>query len=291
MAGTLYVVATPIGNLEDLTFRALRILKEVDAIAAEDTRRTRGLLTHFGISKPLLSVREHNERRESSRLVARLRAGESIALVSDAGTPGISDPGATLVAAARDAGVAVVPIPGPSALTAALSVSGIQLDSFVFLGFPPPGGHERAQWMQAAADDHRAVVFFEAPHRIDRTIAELAVVCGTRHIVVFREITKKFEDLAIRPINELSSEGAIRPEGEFAAILMPVEASDDSDRADATGALAIELFDHIAKNERFREDVALKAASAGSGFPAHRMRNLIKRARFSHASQAEDPQE
>ncbi len=170
MAGTLFVVATPIGNLEDLSFRALRILKEVDVIAAEDTRRTAKLLAHYAIRKPMVSLHEHNERRETPRLLARLSAGESIALVSDAGTPGISDPGEHLVRACREAGLPVSPIPGPSAVMAALSTSGVPLGEFVFLGFPPRAGKARDVWFTNLSTEPRTAVFFEAPHRIKRTL-------------------------------------------------------------------------------------------------------------------------
>src|SRR5262245_47875860 len=166
MAGTLFVVATPIGNLEDLTFRALRTLKEVDLIAAEDTRRTSNLLARYEVRKPLVSLREHNEHRESDRLVAQLLAGKSIALVSDAGTPAISDPGALLVRRARSRGVRVVPIPGPSAVAAALSVAGLTSEHFVFMGFPPSSGKARSAWFESARIETRPIVFFEAPHRI-----------------------------------------------------------------------------------------------------------------------------
>src|SRR6186997_2323188 len=165
MAGALYVVATPIGNLEDLTFRALRTLKEVDLIAAEDTRRTSKLLAHYEIRKPLVSVHEHNEHRETPRILDRISRGESVALVTDAGTPGIADPGARLVEAARRDNVRVVPIPGPSAVATALSISGFSADEFAFMGFPPRSGKDRARWLRRLTNDSRVVVFFEAPHR------------------------------------------------------------------------------------------------------------------------------
>src|SRR5688572_7989980 len=161
MAGTLFVVATPIGNLEDLSFRALRTLKEVDLIAAEDTRRTAKLLAHYAIRKPMVSLREHNERRETPKLLARLQAGSSVALVSDAGTPGVSDPGQHLVRSAREAGIAVSPIPGPSAVMAALSASGEPGDEFVFMGFIPRSGALRTRWLAALQAEPRTVVFFE----------------------------------------------------------------------------------------------------------------------------------
>ncbi|HSF99640.1 MAG TPA: 16S rRNA (cytidine(1402)-2'-O)-methyltransferase, partial [Vicinamibacterales bacterium] len=192
MAGTLFVVATPIGNLEDLSFRALRTLREVDLVAAEDTRRTAKLLARYEVRKPLVSLREHNEAREAPRLLGRLSEGTSIALVSDAGTPGISDPGARLVRAAREAGLPVVPIPGPSAITTALSVSGVSASEFVFLGFPPSSGPPRVNWLAKLATEDRTVVFFESPHRIERTIREILEV--KQPIYVHRELTKIHED-------------------------------------------------------------------------------------------------
>ena len=176
MAGTLFVVATPIGNLDDISARALRVLSEVSLIAAEDTRRTNHLLQRFGLTTRSTSFHEHNAASKGPSLLDRLRAGESIALVSDAGTPGISDPGQELVALALDAGVQVTPIPGPSALTAALSVCGLPGDGFVFLGFPPSKGPPRNAWFdrfRAAAAVVPLVVFYEAPHRIVKTMDEL----------------------------------------------------------------------------------------------------------------------
>ena len=194
MAGTLFVVATPIGNLEDLTFRALRTLREVDLIAAEDTRRTAKLLAHYEIRKPLVSLREHNETREAPRLIRRLQAGESIALVSDAGTPAIADPGARLVRAVREAGLPVVPIPGATAIATLLSASGFSGDQFVFMGFPPASGAARDRWLHQLAREDRVVLFFEAPHRARRTLEDV-LDSVKRPIVVGRELTKVNEEL------------------------------------------------------------------------------------------------
>src|SRR5262245_5571 len=199
MAGTLFVVATPIGNLEDLTFRALRTLKEVDLIAAEDTRRTAKLLAHYEIRKSVVSVREHNEAREAGRLVARLSSGESVAPVTDGGTPGLADPGAKVVAAARAAGIKVVPVPGASAITTALSASGLGEPEFVFMGFPPSSGTARTEWVAKLAKEQRVVVFFESPHRVNRTIGEITDKSSYRDIIVFRELTKIHESTVINP--------------------------------------------------------------------------------------------
>jgi len=218
MAGTLYVVATPIGNLEDLTFRALRILREVDLIAAEDTRRTAKLLARYEIRKSLVSLREHNEVRESPRLTARLIAGESIALVSDAGTPAIADPGARLVRAARDARVPVVPIPGPSAITAALSVSGLEETAFVFLGFPPATGSQRTTWMTGLAEERRTVVFFESPHRIRKTLEQVASLVK-QPIIVLHELTKIHEKYVLYP--NKAGQHLSWDKGEFVVVVPP----------------------------------------------------------------------
>ena len=217
MPGTLFVVATPIGNLEDLSFRALRTLREVDIIAAEDTRRTSKLLAHYQIRKSLVSLHEHNEHREAPRLAARLERGESIALVTDAGTPGVSDPGAHLVRLARERNVTVSPIPGPSAVMAALSASGFPADRFVFLGFPPRSGSARKEWFARVKAEPLVLVLFEAPHRVRQTLAELAVVCGDRPIQIHRELTKLNEELVIYTNRLTPSE--IKDLGEFVIVV------------------------------------------------------------------------
>lgn len=196
-AGVLYVVATPIGNIEDLSPRARRILAEVQLIAAEDTRHTGSLLAHFGIRTPLLSLHEHNEAGRTPRLVEQLLAGESLALVSDAGTPLISDPGFDLVRAACAAGVTVTPIPGPSALIAALSVAGLPTDRFVFEGFLPAKSAARRTRLETLAAETRTLVFYEAVHRLKESLADMAQVFGEeRAAVVARELTKLHETLS-----------------------------------------------------------------------------------------------
>lgn len=191
---TLYVVATPIGNLGDMTLRALEVLKDVDAIAAEDTRHTSGLLSHFGISKKLIAVHQHNEQQAAQSLLTRIQAGESIALVTDAGTPGISDPGAIVVDVLREAGVNVVPVPGASAVIAALSASGITDNGFSFIGFMPASGSQRRKALTALQAVQHTLVFYEAPHRIVETVNDMAAILGgERRITIAREITKTFE--------------------------------------------------------------------------------------------------
>jgi 16S rRNA (cytidine1402-2'-O)-methyltransferase len=194
--GLLYVVATPIGNLSDITLRALEILKSVDAIAAEDTRHTSGLLSHFGIAKKLIAVHEHNEHQSAEKLLALLQAGQNIALVTDAGTPGISDPGAIVVDLVRKAGIKVVPIPGASAVIAALSASGIAQNGFLFYGFLPASGSARRKALEILKTQTVTLVFYEAPHRIIESIVDMAAVLGAdRRITIAREITKTFETI------------------------------------------------------------------------------------------------
>jgi len=194
-SGTLYVVATPIGNLEDLTLRALRVLKEVDLIACEDTRRTRGLLTHFGIHAPVTSYFAHSTLAKGAALLRALADGKSVALVTDAGTPGISDPGFLLVRAARDAGIPVVPVPGPSAMIAALSAAGVPADRFVFDGFLPVKPGRRRHRLEALRALETTIVCYESPHRVLASLEAIGQVFGDAEIVVARELTKQFEEI------------------------------------------------------------------------------------------------
>lgn len=223
MAGTLFVVATPIGHLEDISARALRVLREVAIVAAEDTRRTGNLLRHFSIPTRILSLHQHNERSRAPELLSRLRRGESVALVSDAGTPGVSDPGAELVRLARESGVAVEAVPGPSAVATAISLSGLDDPEFAFLGFPPIRSKERNEWFERLVryQADLAVVCFEAPHRIRKTLEELGnyVKCP---ILVFRELTKLHEEC----LSGLPAEILARlehPQGEFTLVFPRTE--------------------------------------------------------------------
>jgi 16S rRNA (cytidine1402-2'-O)-methyltransferase len=194
-AGVLYIVATPIGNLEDITHRAVRILREADLIACEDTRQTRKLLDHYGIAKPVVSYHEHNEAKRAEELVQKLEEGLSIALVSDAGMPGISDPGYRVIKLAIDRGITVVPVPGPSALTTALVGSGLPTDAFEFHGFLPAKSGQRRTTLEALRDARRTVVVYEAPHRIRETMEDIAAILGPqRPVVVARELTKVHEE-------------------------------------------------------------------------------------------------
>jgi len=218
--GTLYVVATPIGNLEDVTLRALRVLKEVGLVACEDTRRTRTLLSHFGIHVPVTSYFEHNKLTKGPAILRALSEGKSVALVTDAGTPGISDPGFLLVQAARAAGVPVVPVPGPSAVIAALSAAGVPADRFVFEGFLPVKPGRRLHRLEALRDLEMTVVCYESPHRILASLEAIAQVYGDREIVAAREMTKQFEEIVrgtARQLAERFAAGRVR--GEFTLII------------------------------------------------------------------------
>jgi 16S rRNA (cytidine1402-2'-O)-methyltransferase len=217
MSGTLFVVATPIGNLEDITVRALRVLRDVSVIAAEDTRHTARLLVRHAISTPSSSLLEHNEAGKSAALIARLGRGENIALVSDAGTPTISDPGGRLIRDTIAAGIRVEPIPGPSAVLAAIAVAGTPTDMFSFHGFPPIRGKDRNRWFDRLQEVGGTVVFFEAPHRIRRTLEALLEKVGDRHVVIARELTKLHEELVRGPISEVLLSLKV-PRGEFTVV-------------------------------------------------------------------------
>jgi len=269
MPGTLFVVATPIGNLEDLTFRALRTLREVDVIAAEDTRRTAKLLSHYEIRKPLVSLREHNELRETPRLVNRLRRGECIALVSDAGTPGIADPGARLVRAARDAEIPVSPIPGPSAVTTALSVSGLEVTEFVFMGFPPAAGSARREWMDRLEQESRAVVAFEAPHRIHKTLKELQNLLVNRPIQLHRELSKLHEQLDERP-----NVDSVRAEGEFVVV---VSQQNRPSREAESIAKATSVLGRLTECGLFDREEAIALAASVSRLPTRNVNKLLRK--------------
>jgi 16S rRNA (cytidine1402-2'-O)-methyltransferase len=221
VSGSLFLVATPIGNLEDITFRAVRTLKEVDLIACEDTRHTRRLLDHYGIDKPTISYHDHNEHGRASSLVDRMVAGSSVALVSDAGTPLINDPGYRLVTSAVSAGVRVIPIPGPSAIATALTASGLPTDAFYFGGFVPQKRSARRKLLESLANLDCALVFYEAPHRILETLEDMDHVYGAREVVLARELTKLHEEFlrgtALALFRTLGDRGA--PKGEMTLVI------------------------------------------------------------------------
>ncbi len=218
--GTLYLVATPIGNLEDISLRALRVLREVGLIAAEDTRHTRKLLTHHAIHTRLISLHEHNERARTPELIARLLAGETVAVVSDAGTPALSDPGAGLVSAVVEAGIPVVPIPGPSALLPALVVSGLPPVPVTFVGFLPPAPGDRRRAVEAARSLEHTVVLYESPHRLLATLRALHETWGNRRVAVARELTKIHEEVFRGRLSEaILHFSRSRPRGEFTLVV------------------------------------------------------------------------
>jgi 16S rRNA (cytidine1402-2'-O)-methyltransferase len=263
-AGTLFVVATPIGNLGDLSPRAQDTLRAVAAICAEDTRHTRQLLSHFGIERPLLALHEHNEGEVAEKLVVRLQAGDSLALVSDAGTPLISDPGYRLVRAARAAGIRVSPIPGACAAIAALSVAGLASDRFVFEGFLPAKGAARRARLQELAAETRTLVFYESAHRIDDALEDLRTVFGgTRRAVLARELSKLFETVRDGSLDELAAfvaGDANQRKGEFVLL---IAGDDDADaRRIAEGRrLYAKLGEHLPPSTAARIAAELSGAS------------------------------
>ncbi|MGA3144567.1 MAG: 16S rRNA (cytidine(1402)-2'-O)-methyltransferase [Verrucomicrobiota bacterium] len=218
--GTLYLVATPIGNLEDITLRALRVLRECDVVAAEDTRHSGRLLKHFGISKPLLSYFQFNEARRSEEIIGRLRSGEKVALVTDAGSPGISDPGERVVKAAIAAGFRVESVPGPSALVAALTASGLPTDEFHFIGFLPYKSGQRRNKLESLKSFDGTLVLYESPYRIEKLLVELSEVFPDRQVVLARELTKKFEEfLRGKPAELLAIAKKRSLKGEFVVMM------------------------------------------------------------------------
>ena len=262
--GTLFVVATPIGNLGDLSPRALEALRTAGAVCAEDTRRTRQLLSHFGVERPLLALHEHNEEGIVARLVERLRTGESLALVSDAGTPLVSDPGYRLVRAARAAGVRVSPLPGPCAAIAALSVAGLASDRFAFEGFLPAKGNARRERLQRLAAESRTLVFYESSHRISATLADLADAFGAdRPAVLARELTKLFETVLDGPLAELRDRVAADPDQRRGEFVLVVEGAPD----EAAGQLAEGRRLYARLSEHLPPSTAARLAAELSGAP------------------------
>lgn len=242
--GTLYIVATPIGNLRDLTLHAVDVLKSVDLIAAEDTRNSQGLLAAYGIQARLIALHDHNEAAGAARLVADLHAGKSLAYISDAGTPGISDPGAKLVAAARTADIPIVPIPGASAVATALSVAGLE-GPWLFVGFLPPKAAARRKALEAMGVLPYALVFYEAPHRIEECVEDLSVVLGgDRSLLFARELTKHFEQIHQCPLAEASAwltQDENHRRGEFVLVVSPPAVEESEDDAEARRVLEILL--------------------------------------------------
>jgi 16S rRNA (cytidine1402-2'-O)-methyltransferase len=278
MPAVLYIVATPIGNLEDMTFRAVRILKEVDVIACEDTRHTRHLLDHFDIRTPAISYHEHNETARTEELIGRLREGQSVALVSDAGTPLISDPGYRIVAAAAAQGFPVVPIPGPSAAIAALSASGLPTGAFRFCGFLPGKSGQRRKAIEAVAHESVTLVFYEAPHRIVETLADLRAVLGNRPAVLARELTKVHEEFLRGDLDSLQAALAQRESpsrGEFTILMgkavTPVVSTEPLPEAVArlerAGVPRMEAMKQVARERGLSKREVYSAVESGSAEP------------------------
>ena len=264
MAGTLYIVATPIGNLEDITLRALRVLKEADLIACEDTRHTRKLLAHYRISKPTVSYHEHNERERAAELVKKLDAGLNIALVSDAGTPLVSDPGFRIVREAIDRQIPVVPVPGPSAIIAAVSASGLPAADFAFFGFLPARRAARRARLEELSKIESTLVFYEAPHRINETIADAGEVLGNRECVVARELTKLHEEFLRGSLSQLKlPEGTAR--GEIVLLIgPPLQGQAKQTAGEAAHAISEEV-ERLIKAEGLDRKSALKRIARERG--------------------------
>lgn len=253
--GILYVVATPIGNMEDITLRALRVLAGCDFVAAEDTRRTRALLSRHGLARPLLALHEHNEEKQAPALVKRLVAGESASLVSDAGTPLLSDPGYRLVGLAIDSGVRVVPIPGPSSITAALSVSGLPTDRFSFEGFIPARKAARRRYLEQRASEPRTQLFFETGQRLAASLQDASSVFGReRNAVLCRELTKQFETILRGTLDEISQQVSEDPNQQKGEVVLLVAGHDSSHDKDFVAALelAAELREHVTSSQAAR---------------------------------------
>ena len=279
-SGTLFVVATPIGNLEDITLRALKVLREVAVVAAEDTRRSGNLLRHFEFHTPLVSLHEHNELRRSSQLIARLQAGESVALVTDAGTPGISDPGARFVSIAREAGIRVEPVPGASSVTAVLSAAGLEFEGFAFLGFPPIKSNDRKRWFDRLSTlQDLAVVCFEAPHRLRRTLKDLGLLLGNRPIFLARELTKLHEEWLHGAVGALESQLG-DPRGEF-VIVVPPKPTALQDPAELSDNEIAGLFGQLIENAMIGRREAIRTLARQTGQPQKHIYAAIERAKIS----------
>jgi 16S rRNA (cytidine1402-2'-O)-methyltransferase len=269
----LYVVATPIGNLEDISYRAVRILSEVDLITAEDTRHSGVLLSHYNISTAVQALHEHNEEQVADRILDRIGAGQAIALISDAGTPLISDPGYKLVRAAREAGLPVFTVPGPSAITAALSIAGLPPDRFAFEGFLPSKAGARRKSLQALSHETRTMVFFESSHRIEATIADMAEVFGGQRLVaVCRELTKRFETVLRTPLADMGNELAQdtnQTRGEFVVIIEGSKGSEDEALSSAH-EMSLALLEYMPASQ------AARVAARLCDVPRRKVYELLK---------------
>lgn len=275
MTGELYLCSTPIGNLEDITLRALRILKETDLIAAEDTRHTRKLLSHYEINTPLTSYHEHNARQKGVYLLELLREGKKIALVSDAGTPGISDPGTLLVQQAIEAGIPVTPIPGAVAAVTALCVSGLPTEKFVFEGFLPRSNKERRERLEELAWEKRTIIFYEAPHRLVATLKAISEVFPHRRMAVARELTKQYEEVIRGTTEEILEHYQMNsPRGEFTLILEGRQEG-EKEQQDEEVIDPVELVT-ILEEQGLDWKTAIKEAAKRLGVPKREVYQLVK---------------
>ena len=276
-SGLLYIVATPIGNLEDITLRAMRILQEVDLIAAEDTRHTRKLLNAFEIATPLISLHEHNEREKSSVIIAKIKSGMSVAYVTDAGTPCISDPGYLLVRAARAQNIRVVPVPGVSAVAAALSVAGFPADNFIFCGFLPAKENKRRKFLENLKGEENTIVFYESPARYRAALQDIYNVLGDREIVVARELTKMFEEIKGGKISSFLADGLQgKVRGEFTIIIQRKEKETASI---SDGEIETELL-QLRKNNKMSVRDAVGEIVRRRGLPKKRVYDLAVKLRL-----------
>jgi 16S rRNA (cytidine1402-2'-O)-methyltransferase len=280
MSGTLYVVATPIGNLEDITLRALRVLREASVIAAEDTRRTAKLLNHYSISTRMLSFHEHNTRRRVPELLQRLGAGESVALVSDAGTPLLSDPGLELIRACVDAAIPIEPVPGPSAPLTALVVSGFPAEPLTILGFVPAKANDRMAWLIKLDRTPHTVIFFEAPHRIVATIKAAADVLGERPLLVARELTKTHQAF-IRGTPVDLVEQQIAERGEFTIVVGPKKQSIDNMGENVDSSRLTSEFRQLTESAALTRRQAISELSRRYGRPSREIYASLEQSKGS----------
>ena len=282
MPASLFVVSTPIGNLDDITLRALSTLKAVGLIAAEDTRRTGTLLRHFGIGTPTTSLHRYNEQQKLPQLLATLAGGTDVALVSDAGTPIVADPGQRLIAAAIGQGIRVVPIPGASAVLSALAVSGFAADEFVFAGFSPSRSHDRKKWLSTLSLDKRAIVFFEAPHRIRKTLADLADKLVNRPIIIARELTKIHEEVIHTTALEAAGLQVVE-KGEFTLIIGPDQEVESSCKVFKDKEI-VDYFYHLTKTEGLLRRPALTKTAHYFGCSTKQVFSALERLKGSPPS-------
>jgi len=283
MSGTLFVVATPIGNLEDVTLRALRVLREADLIAAEDTRRTARLLSHHGIGTPTISFHQHNWKSRVPQLLARLQAGTTLALVTDAGTPGISDPGAELVSACIPLGIPIDPVPGVSAPLATAVASGFPLIPLTIFGFPPRRSKARSDWFTALADVKHTLTFFESPLRIRPTLKEAAAYLGMRQIVVGREVTKRYQEFVRGSISDVV-ERIHNPKGEITVVVSPEVAeivSNDKTGRGGDETQVASLFASLAGTGRLSRRAAITETAKQLGLSPRTVYAAVEKAKMS----------